>query len=89
MTSNYDDDDPFCQICKQTTAQDMLLCSTCNSGNHTHCVGLTCIPEDEFYCSEGCRQLAELQVGSTVITEFPQPLYVDPSVPHLSQAGLI
>lgn len=85
MASSYDDNNPFCQICKLTTAQDMLLCSCCNSGNHTHCVGLTCIPEGDFYCSEDCRQLAQAQVSSTIVTKSPKPLYVDPNVPHLSQ----
>lgn len=77
----------FCHICKQTTAQVMVLCSTCNSGNHTHThsMGGTCIPEGDYYCSKGCRQLGELHVGSTIVTESPHPLYVHPNVPHLSQ----
>lgn len=85
MASSYDDDNLFCQICKLITAQDMLLCSCCNSGNHTHCVGLPCIPEADCCCSEGCRQLAQLQVVSTIVIESPQPLYMDAGVPHLSQ----
>uniref|UniRef100_A0A383VQ66 Uncharacterized protein n=2 Tax=Tetradesmus obliquus TaxID=3088 RepID=A0A383VQ66_TETOB len=64
----------------------MLLCSTCNTGNHTHCLGLPSVPAGDYYCSKGCKQLALLQPGCTVVAEAPQPLYADEKQPHLSQA---
>lgn len=85
--AGFDDDDPFCSVCKQTDDADhMLLCSTCNTGNHTHCLGLPDVPADYHYCSEGCKQLALLQPGCIVVIEAPQPLYADEKQPHLSQA---
>jgi hypothetical protein len=83
----YDDEDPFCSVCKQKDdADNMLLCSTCNTGNRTHCLGLPGVPTGDYYCSKGCKQLALLQPGCTVIVEAPQPLYADEKQPHLSQA---
>jgi hypothetical protein len=83
----YDDEDPFCSVCKQKDdADNMLLCSTCNTGNHTHCLGLPGVPAGDYYCSEGCKQLGLLQPGCTVVVEAPQPLYADEKQPHLSQA---
>jgi hypothetical protein len=84
----YDDEDPFCSVCKQKEdAEHMLLCSTCNTGNHTHCLGLPGVPAGDYYCNEGCKcQLALLQPGCTVVVEVPQPLYADEKQPHLSQA---
>jgi hypothetical protein len=44
------------------------------------------VPAGDYYCSEGCKQLALLQPGCTVVVEAPQPLYADEKQPHLSQA---
>jgi hypothetical protein len=41
-----------CQLCNGIEAWDlMLLCSKCNNGYHTFCVGLDEVPEGDWYCS--------------------------------------
>jgi hypothetical protein len=65
---------------------NMLLCSTCSTGNDTHCLGILGVPDGDCYCSEGCKQLALLQPGCSMVAEAPQLLYANAKQPHLSLA---
>ncbi|RUS16077.1 hypothetical protein BC937DRAFT_91630 [Endogone sp. FLAS-F59071] len=42
----------YCAICdSRDNEQEMLLCDRCDGGYHLHCIGLTTIPTDYWYCA--------------------------------------
>lgn len=49
-----------CPVCNTSEREDvLLLCDSCDAAYHTHCLGLSHIPEGDWYCIE-CRDLFEL-----------------------------
>ncbi|KAK7416413.1 hypothetical protein QQX98_005229 [Neonectria punicea] len=49
-----------CPVCNSAEREDvLLLCDSCDAAYHTHCVGLECIPDGDWYCME-CSHLFQL-----------------------------
>ncbi|KAH7162548.1 hypothetical protein B0J13DRAFT_615184 [Dactylonectria estremocensis] len=68
-----------CPVCNSAEQEDvLLLCDSCDAAYHTHCVGLECIPDGDWYCME-CSHLFQL-VDSTPTAEVgersPRPHHV-------------
>ena len=54
-------EDIACAICDSADEVDMLLCDRCAGGFHTRCVGLTAVPEGDWFCTEcSSIRLAEI-----------------------------
>lgn len=51
--------DDGCKIClKDDDHANLLICEHCNCEVHTYCVGLTKVPEDDFYCPDCAQEFA-------------------------------
>jgi len=75
------DPDLPCKICKATDNWDrMLLCSKCNNGYHTFCLGLSDIPKDDWYClpcKKKGKYKATYQHEEDVSNDSPDPTSED------------
>ena len=68
-----------CQDCGvYSNPAEMLLCDGCDSIHHVRCVGLTAVPETDWFCSECVQVLdarrAKYEIAKTTTTVLPAPL---------------
>ncbi|KAI8817610.1 uncharacterized protein EV422DRAFT_220609 [Fimicolochytrium jonesii] len=52
-------DDAICKVCNRDEDEDkLLLCDGCDQGVHLYCLDppLDEVPEDDYFCSERCRE---------------------------------
>ena len=43
--------DDHCTVCHKDDDQDMLLCDRCPKAFHLTCLGLTAVPDGDWYCA--------------------------------------
>ena len=43
--------DDHCTVCHRDDGQDMLLCDGCPKAFHLTCLGLTAVPDGNWYCA--------------------------------------
>jgi hypothetical protein len=68
-----------CKVCADMDDWDrMLLCSKCNSGYHTFCVGLNQIPKGNWYCPP-CQQKGKYKAISSPDLKSPHSPLPDDS----------
>eukprot|EP00045_Choanoeca_perplexa_P001715 m.21314 g.21314 ORF g.21314 m.21314 type:complete len:284 (+) comp11123_c0_seq1:141-992(+) len=65
-----------CLVCQGSDDEaHFILCESCNDGCHTYCVGLTDVPEDDWYCAT-CEQqrqgIPRRQVRSSSVFDGPR-----------------
>ncbi|KAH8737802.1 hypothetical protein BGZ61DRAFT_338491 [Ilyonectria robusta] len=68
-----------CPVCNSAEREDvLLLCDSCDAAYHTHCVGLECIPDGDWYCMECSHlfQLVDESPTAEVGERSPRPQHV-------------
>ena len=54
--SRFEEKDIVCNICNKGDNEEvLLLCDECSDGSHTYCIGLSHIPQNNWYC-QNCQE---------------------------------
>lgn len=60
LQDDEDDNSYVCPVCDSSDHEDsLLLCDGCNAAYHTECIGLSSVPEGDWFCME-CAHLCDI-----------------------------
>ena len=73
-------------MCGEDEAEEvLLLCDGCDDCFHTYCVGLSAVPDGDFYCWRCAERQSRHSTGvlspTALIGSLPSPLLVGSSQP--------